>query len=205
MRDPASALEEERSPFRTRRTGKGWLPTRNQTVREVTRGALFVALGIVIPALFHAAGVGKALLPMHIPVLLAGLLAGPAAGAGVGLLTPVLSAFLTGMPTLMPPVAQTMMVELAVYGFLSGLLYRGRKRNAIVALLGAMLGGRLVYGVLAAYVLPVFGLTRVPVLYPLTAGLVGSLPGVALQLLLVPTVVYLAHRNSGPIGPRGSV
>lgn len=161
----------------------------------MTYGALFVALGIVFPMFFHAAGAGKVFLPMHIPVLLAGFFTGPATGAVVGFITPVLSALLTGMPPLMPPIAQAMMAELAVYGLLSGLLYKTLRQNVVVALIGAMIGGRAVYGVLAAYILPLFGLNKVSVLYPLTAGLVGSLPGVVLQLVFVPTVVYLAEKT----------
>ncbi|MEW6226683.1 MAG: ECF transporter S component [Bacillota bacterium] len=168
---------------------------RNQVVRDMTYGAIFVALGIVFPMFFHAVGAGKVFLPMHIPVLLAGFFTGPATGAVVGFLTPILSALLTGMPPLMPPIAQAMMAELAVYGLLSGLLYKTLRQNVVVALIGAMIGGRLVYGVLAAYLLPLFGLNKVPVLYPLTAGLVGSLPGVVLQLIFVPTVVYLAEKT----------
>lgn len=168
---------------------------RNDMVRGLAYGAVFVALGIVFPIFFHAVGAGKVFLPMHIPVLLAGFLTGPLVGAVVGFITPILSALLTGMPPLMPPMAQTMMVELAVYGFLSGLLYKVLKQNVIVALVGAMVGGRLVYGVLSAYLLPLFGFERVPVLYPLTAGIVGSLPGIVLQLVFIPAVVYLAEKT----------
>ncbi|MGE5593674.1 MAG: ECF transporter S component [Betaproteobacteria bacterium] len=168
---------------------------RNDIVRGLAYGGVFVALGIVFPMFFHAVGAGKLFLPMHIPVLLAGFFIGPLIGAVVGFLTPILSALLTGMPPLMPPMAQTMMVELAAYGFLSGLLYKVLKQNVIVALIGAMVGGRLIYGVLSAYLLPVFGFERVPVLYPLSAGIVGSLPGIVLQLVFIPAVVYLAEKT----------
>jgi hypothetical protein len=164
-------------------------------VRELAHGAVFIALGIVIPMFFHAVGAGKVFLPMHVPVLLAGFFVGPVIGGIVGFLTPLLSAILTGMPPLIPPTAQAMMVELTVYGFLSGLLYRALKQNVIVALVSAMIGGRLVYGALGAYLLPLFGLDSVPVLYPLTAGIVASLPGVVLQLVFVPGVVYLYEKT----------
>ncbi len=166
-----------------------------RVVRDITYGAVFTALGVVFPTFFHMVGAGKVFLPMHIPVLLAGFFTGPTTGAIVGFITPLLSALLTGMPPLMPPTAQAMMAELAVYGLLSGVLYKKLRQNVLVALVGAMIGGRLVYGVLAAYLLPLFGLNKVPVLYPLTTGIVGSLPGVVLQLVFVPTVVYLAEKT----------
>ncbi|MDK2836719.1 MAG: hypothetical protein PWP21_1496, partial [Thermosediminibacterales bacterium] len=50
-------------------------------LKKVVTGGFFVALGIVLPIGFHMVGgssVGKMLLPMHIPVLLAGFFTGPA-------------------------------------------------------------------------------------------------------------------------------
>lgn len=169
-------------------------------VRFLTLTALMVAIGVLLPIAFHAVSLGKALLPMHIPVLLAGFLVGPLAGLIAGLLTPLLSALLTGMPPLAPaPIAQMMCFELATYGLLSGLVYRKLGLGALPSLLLAMLGGRLVYGLLGALVLPLFGLTRVPLLYPLTAGLLSSIPGVVVQILCVPAIVAAVERNAGAI------
>lgn len=44
--------------------------------KNLVMSALFVALGILIPMIFHSMGLGKAFLPMHIPVLLAGFILG---------------------------------------------------------------------------------------------------------------------------------
>ncbi|HHY47267.1 MAG TPA: ECF transporter S component [Firmicutes bacterium] len=164
-------------------------------LRNLTWGALFVALGIIFPMLFHSIGAGPVFLPMHIPILLAGFLIGPAVGCVVGLVTPLLSAFLTGMPPLMPPKAQMMTVELAVYGFLAGLLYRVLRQNLVLSLVVAMIAGRVVYGLLGAYLLPMFGLKAIPVFYPITGGIVGSLPGIIIQLIFVPTIVWLIERR----------
>ena len=49
---------------------------------------LLVAAGIILPMMFHAVGMGKVFLPMHIPVLLAGFMVGPIIGGLVGFLTP---------------------------------------------------------------------------------------------------------------------
>jgi len=164
-------------------------------IRLVTVCGLFISAGILIPMVFHAFGLGKVFLPMHIPVLIAGILYGPEYGLITGLITPGLSAVLTGMPPLMPPTAQAMTFELAAYGVLSGLLTHRVGLGVVPSLVGAMIGGRLVYGMLGASLLPLLGFQSVPVLYPLTAGLVSSLPGVALQLVVVPTVVALLRRH----------
>ncbi|HHV78467.1 MAG TPA: ECF transporter S component [Firmicutes bacterium] len=166
------------------------------STRTVTQTALFIALGILIPIGFHAAGLGKLFLPMHLPVLLAGLLCGPLTGLFTGALTPLLSAVLTGMPTLTPPVAQTMMFELGIYGLLSGIMRHSFKLSVVTSLLGAMLLGRLVYGFLGALILPTLGLPRIPILYPLITSLLSSLPGVLLQLILIPLIVSLVQRSS---------
>ncbi|NLS45502.1 MAG: ECF transporter S component [Firmicutes bacterium] len=175
---------------------------RNSNVKNIILGGLFIALGIVIPIAFHSIGVGSLLLPMHIPVLLSGFITGPVTGGFVGVLTPVLSSLLTGMPPLMPPKAQMMAAELAVYGFLSGYIYHIKRLHVVISLIIAMLGGRIVYGVLAAYVLPLFGFDKIPVFYPITIGLITSLPGIIIQLLLIPTIIILLERRFRTAGSR---
>lgn len=165
-------------------------------LRDLTRGALFVALGILLPIAFHAVGLGKVFLPMHIPVLLAGFFCGPSVGLLVGMITPLLSGLLTGMPPFVPPVAQAMVFELGVYGLFTGWLYGRWRLGVYPSLLVAMVAGRLVYGFLGYLILPLFGLKRIPLLAPLTLAFGESLPGVVLQLVLVPLVVSLVERNA---------
>ena len=169
---------------------------RDSNIRNLILGGLFVALGIAVPIAFHSTGAGPVFLPMHIAVWLAGFITGPAIGGFVGAVTPILSSLLTGMPPLMPPKAQMMVAELAVYGLLSGFAYRTRKLHVVLSLIIAMFCGRIVYGILAAYVLPLFGFAPVPVFYPITAGLVSSLPGIAVQLVLIPSIVWLFERQT---------
>jgi len=167
------------------------------TVKTLTSTSLFVSLGVLVPVAFHALGLGKVFLPMHIPVLLAGMLMGPATGLFTGALSPLLSAFLTGMPTFAPPVAQMMVCELSIYGLVSGILATRTRLQAPVCLIASMLAGRVLYGLMAGLLLPVFGLAGIPMLYPLTAGLASSLPGIALQLVTVPALVTLVKRARG--------
>ncbi|MEW6399617.1 MAG: ECF transporter S component [Bacillota bacterium] len=165
------------------------------SLRNLTRGALFVALGILLPIAFHAVGLGKVFLPMHIPVLLAGFFCSPSVGLLAGMITPLLSAVLTGMPPLVPPVAQAMVFELGIYGLLTGFLYGRMRLGVYPSLLVAMAAGRLVYGFLGYLVLPLFGFKQIPLLAPLTLAVSQSLPGVVLQLVLIPLVVSLVERS----------
>lgn len=165
------------------------------TPRDLTLGAMFVAFGVLLPVLFHTVGLGKSLLPMHIPVLLAGFFGGPLLGMIVGAITPLLSALTTGMPPLMPPIAQMMAVELAIYGLLTGWLYQRLRLGVYISLVTAMLAGRLAYGLLGYFLLPLIGLHQVPLWAPLAMVIGESLPGVILQLVGIPLVVGLVERN----------
>jgi len=165
------------------------------SIRNLTRGGLFIASAILLPAVFHMAGLGPAFLPMHMPVLLAGFFCGPAVGMLVGIVSPILSALLTGMPPLIPPVAQMMVFELALYGFLTGILYEKFRLGAYVSLIGAMIGGRVAYGFLGYLVLPLFGFKQTPLWAPLLGAVGQSLPGAVVQIVFVPLVVSLVKRD----------
>lgn len=163
-------------------------------MRKLSLAGLFVSLGLVLPIGFHSLGLGSSFLPMHIPVLLAGIYLGWRFGALVGVVTPLLSAVLTGMPPL--TVAFMMVVELPLYAVTVSILYRWSK-NALVSVAGTALVGRLVYGLTGYLLFPLLGLPPVSPLYPVTAGIVSGLPGVALQLVAVPLLVgrFKPERN----------
>ena len=120
--------------------------------RNLTYAALLIALGLLMPQVFHMIGgqqAGGLFLPMHIPVLMAGLLLGPAYGAAVGVVTPLLSFLISGMP----PLAKLpfMVIELAAYGFASGLFRKillpktslKRLPALLLSLLAAQAAGRV--------------------------------------------------------------
>ena len=93
-------------------------------VRRLTYSALCLALAIVLPFLTgQIPQIGSALCPMHIPVLLCGFLCGWPWGLAVGFIAPLLRSVMFGMPPMFPT-ALAMAFELAVYGGVSGFLYR---------------------------------------------------------------------------------
>ena len=161
--------------------------------RIVLAGVL-TALGVLLPFVTaHAFGVpGTVLLPMHLPVLLMGLLCGPQFGAAGGLLIPVISSLLTGMPVAFP-MLPIMMGELCTYGLLSGMLYSKLKWPIYPALLTAMAGGRVVYGLIFSVLL----LANNGTLKALSVwgALVQGLPGIVVQLMCIPLLLTLIKRN----------
>ncbi len=163
--------------------------TRRFPVRTLTTAGLLLAVGLLLPMVFHslfgAAG-GRTLLPMHYAVLLGGLLLGPVAGAFLGITTPVLSTLMTGMPAvaILPP----MVVELAVYGLVAGVGRRHGHLAPIWSLLPAMVAGRIALGLAVALLGPLIGLKAEPVAYVL-ASVVTGLPGIAVQVVVIPLLL----------------
>ncbi|MCL2170099.1 MAG: ECF transporter S component, partial [Defluviitaleaceae bacterium] len=92
------------------------------SIKRMILTAMLIGAGVVLPVVFHAIAAGfggRVLLPMHIPVLVAGLIVGPVYGFFAGLVTPLISSMTTGMPVAGPTLYR-MMAELAVYGGVAG-------------------------------------------------------------------------------------
>lgn len=165
--------------------------------KTLTLSAMFLAIGLVLPFFtgqLHA--VGNMLLPMHLPVLLCGLICGWQYGGLVGFILPLLRFSLFGMPRM--PLAIPMAFELAAYGLIVGFLYGRSKWKCVLALyrslLIAMVGGRIVW---AAGRVILAGVSNVPFGWQvfLTAGFVEALPGILLQLTLIPIIMVALDRT----------
>ena len=62
----------------------------NSKTRKLVMAALCVALGLILPTVFHAVpNAGSIFLPMHLPVLLCGFICGWPYGLVCGALTPL--------------------------------------------------------------------------------------------------------------------
>lgn len=153
-----------------------------------------IAGAVILPQVFHLLGaisglgsaLGETFLPMHFPIILVGLLAGPYAGAISGLFGPLLSFALSGMPgAYMLPF---MMIELCVYGLVSGLL-RNVKLPSIVKVVAVQVAGRALRA--AAILLAVYGFgyngISVSVIW---MSIASGVFGIVLQWILIPLSVY---------------
>lgn len=170
--------------------------TKSKTSKVVI-SALCLALCILLPYLTgQIKEIGNMLCPMHIPVLLCGYIAGPFYGMAVGAVAPILRGFLCGAPVLMPT-GFAMSFELAVYGLVSGLLYNRLKgqKAVYISLMAAMLCGRIVWGIVMKL------LSGISLKMFLTAAFINAVPGIILQLLIIPPIViytekyYTRNRN----------
>ena len=165
------------------------------SIRKMVIAALFIALGIVLPMAFHSIpNAGRVFLPMHIPVLLCGMICGFPYGLACGIIAPLLSSLFTGMPPV--AVLPAMLCELAAYGAVSGLLMRYvRVKNLYVrtyiSLIGAMIFGRVFYGILNSLI---FSAGDYSMQIWLTAAFVTALPGVAIQIVVIPAIVVVLKK-----------
>jgi predicted membrane protein len=175
--------------------GGDFTAMKNITARRLALAALFLALGLALPFLTgQIAALGQALLPMHLPALLCGFILGPELALVVGFVMPLLRSVIFGMPPLFPT-ATAMAFELAAYGFLAGLLYQNLAQRGRVyfSLIGAMLGGRVVWGVVS---LVLYGLQGKAFSWQLfiAGAFANALPGIVVQLILIPLLVIALER-----------
>lgn len=164
-------------------------------VKNLVMTAMCIAIGIVLPQALHAIpNAGSIFLPMHIPVLLCGLICSWPYGLACGILTPLLSSLLTNMP----PMAYlpAMLVELAIYGLISGLFMHFIRTkytllNIYVSLVAAMISGRILYGIVNALI---FRAGSYSMQIWLTASFVTALPGIIIQIVVIPLLIFALER-----------
>ncbi len=165
--------------------------------KKMITAAVCLALCMVLPFLTgQIPKLGNALCPMHLPVIICGFAAGPQFGLLTGLIAPLLRTAAFGMPKLFPT-AIAMSAELAVYGFASGLFYKklsGVGGRIIISLILAMLSGRLVWGGVTAVLLGISGQKFTLVAF-ITGAFTGAVPGIILQIILIPLIVSALERS----------
>jgi len=156
--------------------------------------AAFISLDVLVPWLTHHFGgvqAGSIFLPMFFFVLLAGLSGGWRTGLLVGLCTPLISFAVSGMPLL--PVLPQITIGCVFYGLIAGLL-RGKFHLRIIwALIGAMIVGWLARLGFIAAVFLLYGGEVSPLAYMWTVVLQG-LPGIAIQLALIPLIIRVGEK-----------
>lgn len=163
-------------------------------IQKLVTAALLIALGVLLPIVFHMVGgmaVGTLLLPMHLPVLVAGALLGWQYGLACALITPFISFIATGMPPMVK--LPYMIVELICYGVIIAILYK-KTNKLLVSLVSAQIVGRVIYAVLLALTALMFHWQNVSGITVWTA-LLSGLPGIALQWVMVPILVSAIKRE----------
>ncbi len=170
-----------------------------KNVLKMVLAAFFLALALVLPFLTgQIPEIGNMLCPMHIPAMLCGFVCGGPWGAAVGFAAPILRNLIFTMPRI--PQCYAMAFELAVYGLSCGILYKLLPKKIpfiYVSLVSSMLLGRIVWGLVQAFVITKF----FPVPYDFTLayfwaeGFVKAVPGMIVQIVLIPAIVMALRKQ----------
>lgn len=175
---------------------------------NIVTTAMLCALGVILASALHVLG-GQKIATwfslMHLPVFLAGILCGQWLGLICGVLSPLMSFLSTG--GVRPPFPNQlipMIFELAVYGFLTGLLRKVFLKNikinmlsSVLALVISMVAGR----VIAAFVSAIFlsAANKLGYFVNLGASMLGKFtstwPGVIVQLVLIPLILFALQKS----------
>lgn len=153
---------------------------------------MLLAFGMVLPLLtMQIKEIGDSLLPMHFVVMLCSLICGWKHGLCIGAVLPFLRSLCFGMPPLYPN-AVWMSVELATYGITLGLIYSFFKKKSLWTLLlslaSSMVLGRISWGICKAILL---GGGKFTFTMFLMGGFVDAIPGIIIQLVLLPVILNL--------------
>lgn len=177
------------------------------TTLNVVTTAMLAAVAVIMASVFHAFGdmtISSLFSPMHFPVLLCGVLCGPYLGLICGIVTPLMSFLSTGgarppFPTGLIP----MIIELAVYGFVTGLMRwiftKNSKTNriaSVLALIIAMVAGRVLNAFTGAFFMMGDKTTYFAVLgTKLLGNFTSTWAGIILQLVLIPVILFALQKS----------
>lgn len=155
--------------------------SKKEALRQLVGVVVSVIAAVGLPQVLHLIGfgLGEIILPMHLPVLLAGFVVGPYAGAVCGLLSPIISYLLTGMPQ--EAMLPFIVIELITYGFMAGMLKNVQMPN-VLKVLSCQIGGRIIRGIA---IILIGGVSATVIWSSIVMGLVG----IILQLILIPKIL----------------
>ena len=169
------------------------MKARNRLLKLIF-SSIFLTLAFVLPFLTgQIPKIGSMLCPMHIPVMLCGFICGWPWGMTIGLISPILRSAVLGVPILFPN-ALYMAFELCTYGLVCGLMYKyspQKRRYIYLSLVIAIIVGRIVLSVAKALLL---GAGFVGFFTFLVKAFTTAIPGILIQIILVPFVVMLSEK-----------
>jgi hypothetical protein len=157
-------------------------------VRSIPLAAMFTALGVMLPQVFHWFGLGSTFLPMFLPVLAAAMLLPRTFACIVAILTPLVSFMLTGMPPLSPPILPLMIPELTAAAFVASTIRVRYGRSVLLALAAALLVGRILLFVMVHVATGLAGVQH-PLFGP--ALVLAGIPGIILMFVVIPPTIVL--------------
>lgn len=164
--------------------------------KKICIAGLCLAMCMLLPFLTgQIPKIGNALSPMHIPVLICGLLCGPVLGAIIGFTAPLIRFLIFGMPPIFP-IGIAMAFELMAYGMISGIIYSNltkKTSNIYVALISAMIIGRIVWGITRFIMAIAFGVEFSFQIF-MSGAFITAIPGIIIHILIIPPIVIACQK-----------
>lgn len=171
----------------------------DKSLNRLVVTAVLLALGMVLPFLTgQIPTVGQLISPLHIPVFICALTCGWGWAGALGVVLPLLRSVVFGMPPLVA-VGIPMAAEMAVYGVVTGLMYRlvrgkmPKVAGMLVAMMIAMVAGRLVGGGVKALVMGLQGAGYSWAAF-VAAYFTGTVVGAVIHLILCPIVALALEK-----------
>ncbi len=162
--------------------------------KDLTFSAMLIALGVVLPIVTHTIAAGPVLLPMHIPVIIAGFVLKPKNALLVGVLTPILSSVLTKMPPIYP-ILPMMVVELGTYGLVTSIIVNKYDINIWLTLIISMVAGRVAAMIVVFVLVTIFDAQMGNAfLFAINSIKTGTI-GIIIQLIIIPPIIVLVKKD----------
>ena len=163
-----------------------------RNLRQIPFAALLTAAGILLPQFFHLLGLGAAFLPMFLPVMLGAMFLSWPFALLTAILSPGISWLLTGMPPIVPPILPILALELILAAVIISILRQQTSFSALITLLIAIIIDRVFLLTVVYLVSPLFSIDHPLFSIALVAG---GLPGIILQIFVIPASVRLIEQK----------
>lgn len=169
----------------------------NIYISDMVWGGIWGALALFLPILFHPFGLGSQLMPMFLPLLIAGCTLHLRTSLILAVFIPLISSLFTGMPPLYPPIAIMMILEAVAMNLWLFWSYRKKRWNIYFALIAAFVIQR---GVRVIFILIAKEAISIPGSWLLIPALFWGLPGAVIQAALIPWILQKIKEQSGANG-----
>ena len=164
---------------------------------------MLCAVAVILATTLHAfmeSGLANLFAPMHFPILLVGILCGPVYGVIAGIVTPLISALTNASFTYTRAVP--MMVELAMYGLMTGLLRKVFLNNpktnkfySTIVLVIAMVVGRAIHAIVKTLIVASEQAFMATLWTNFANDFTSTWAGILTQLILIPAILYALLRG----------
>ncbi|MFH1037956.1 MAG: hypothetical protein V1789_04700 [PVC group bacterium] len=168
-------------------------------IRDMIWGGVWGALALFLPLLLHPFGLGSHLMPMFLPLLVAGCTLQLRTGIVLAVSIPLISSLFTGMPPFYPPLAVLMVLEAVSMNIWLFWSYRKRRWNIHFSLIVAFLIQRVVR---VLFILAAREIVPLPAAWLFIPALIWGVPGAVIQTGVIPWVVRVIEVQFCPVGPR---